>query len=77
MSTIINKPIIGFRAPSFTITNKTIWALPILEKYGIKYDSSIFPIGFHPDYGIPDSELDIHQINGLTEVPLSVAKVFR
>ena len=75
MGTIINEPIIGFRAPSFTITNKTIWALPILGKYGIKYDSSIFPIGFHPDYGIPDSDLDIHQINGLTEVPLSVAKV--
>ena len=39
---------IGFRAPSFTVVEKTKpWALPILEKYQFKYDSSVFPIGFH------------------------------
>ena len=44
---------IGFRAPSFTVVEKTkSWALPILEKYNFKYDSSVFPIGFHPDYGV-------------------------
>ena len=40
--------IVGFRAPSFTITSKTLWAADILVKHGIKYDSSVFPIGFHP-----------------------------
>jgi polysaccharide deacetylase family protein (PEP-CTERM system associated) len=76
MGPILSRPIIGFRAPSFSITNQNIdWALQILKEYGIKYDSSVFPIGFHPDYGIPDSDLNIHQRNGITEVPLSVAEV--
>lgn len=71
----VSSTVIGYRAPSFTITKKTLWVIEILIKYGIKYDSSIFPIGFHPDYGIPDSPLDIHELMGLIEVPLSVAEV--
>jgi polysaccharide deacetylase family protein (PEP-CTERM system associated) len=71
----VSSPVIGYRAPSFTITRKTLWAIEILKKYGIKYDSSVFPVGFHPDYGIADSPLDIHELMGLIEVPLSVAEV--
>src|SRR6266481_2821272 len=48
------QPVRGFRAPSFSVTRKTWWALDIMRSSGIRYDSSIFPIGFHPDYGIPD-----------------------
>lgn len=40
---------VGFRAPCVTIVEQTKWALPILEKHQTKYDSSIVPIGFHPD----------------------------
>ncbi|MBZ0306534.1 MAG: DUF3473 domain-containing protein, partial [Anaerolineae bacterium] len=72
---LVNQPIVGFRAPSFTITSHTLWALDILAKHGIQYDSSIFPIGFHSDYGIADASLGIHPLQGLTEVPLSVAEV--
>ncbi len=75
-ASVSNQSIIGFRAPSFTITKNTMWALPILKDNGIKYDSSVFPVGFHPDYGINDSDLNIHQLNGITEVPLSVAEIF-
>ena len=32
----------GYRAPSFSITKKTFWAIDILKKNGIEYDSSIF-----------------------------------
>jgi len=72
---LVKQNILGFRAPSFSITDKTMWAADILVKYGIRYDSSIFPIGFHPDYGIHDAPLSIHQLNGsLIEVPLSCAK---
>jgi polysaccharide deacetylase family protein (PEP-CTERM system associated) len=71
----VQQPILGFRAPSFTVTANTLWALDILSKHGIQYDSSIFPIGFHPDYGLPDANLGIHQIQGLIEVPMSVAEV--
>ena len=63
----ISQAILGFRAPSFSVTRKTLWALDILAKHGIKYDSSIFPISYHPDYGIPDASLAIHPIGVLSE----------
>jgi polysaccharide deacetylase family protein (PEP-CTERM system associated) len=44
--------IIGYRAPSFSITKRSQWALKILWELGFKYDSSIFPIR-HDLYGIP------------------------
>jgi polysaccharide deacetylase family protein (PEP-CTERM system associated) len=40
---LIRKKCLGFRAPSFSLNNKTKWALEILEAEGYKYDSSIFP----------------------------------
>jgi polysaccharide deacetylase family protein (PEP-CTERM system associated) len=62
----------GFRAPSFSVTRKTWWAVDILKQCGLAYDSSIFPVGFHPDYGIGDAPLEIHELdNGLTELPMS------
>ena len=79
---LVSQPILGFRAPSFSVTSKTLWALDILAKHGIKYDSSIFPISYHPDYGIPNASLAIHPIGVLsgsrriTEVPMSVASLF-
>ncbi len=74
---IVETKIIGFRAPSFTIVNKTLWALDILNDCGIKYDSSVFPITFHPDYGMDDVELTPFQITkAIIEFPLTVAEVF-
>jgi len=69
--------IIGYRAPSFTITGRTRWAYAILEKCGLRYDSSIFPIGFHPDYGIADAPLAPYRVTDhFWEFPLSCAEVF-
>jgi polysaccharide deacetylase family protein (PEP-CTERM system associated) len=48
---------IGFRAPSFSINNKTSWTFDVLKEIGYKYDSSIFPIKT-PLYGVPDAPLD-------------------
>ena len=72
----VQQDIIGFRAPSFTMVEGTKWALPILERYGIKYDSSVFPVGFHPDYGIGDAPLAPYKItDGLYEFPLSCVEL--
>lgn len=71
----VTQPILGFRAPSFTLTTQTLWAFDVLIRHGVKYDSSIFPIRHHPDYGIPDARLTIHERGGLTEVPMSVAEI--
>ncbi len=68
--------IIGHRGSNFTITSSTLWALDILPRYGIEYDSSIFPIG-RSRYGIPNYPNRLpHQIrlqNGKTikEFPMS------
>jgi len=43
----------GYRAPSYSITEKSLWALDILAEEGFDYDSSIFPIHHHR-YGIPE-----------------------
>jgi len=42
-SDLIKEKCVGFRAPSFSLSNKTKWALKVLEEAGYKYDSSIFP----------------------------------
>ena len=77
-STGIKQQPIGFRAPSFSMVNTTKdWALPILEKYGFRYDSSVFPVGFHPDYGIADAPLTPYKITDkLYEFPMSVLEMF-
>lgn len=44
----------GYRAPSYSITRRSLWALDVLIEEGYTYDASIFPIR-HDRYGIPDS----------------------
>lgn len=62
----------GYRAPAFSITRKTLWALPVLKEMGIRYDSSVYPFAYHPDYGLPETPLEIHEtIPGLLEIPMS------
>lgn len=45
----------GYRAPSYSIVERTLWALDILIEEGFRYDSSIFPI-HHDRYGLPGAE---------------------
>ncbi len=42
----------GYRAPSYSIVSRSLWALDVLAESGFSYDSSIFPI-HHDVYGIP------------------------
>lgn len=73
---LIHQDILGYRAPSFTITPKTMWAIDVLTRNGIRYDSSVFPISYHPDYGVPDAPLTIYRHNdALIEFPLTCVKM--
>jgi polysaccharide deacetylase family protein (PEP-CTERM system associated) len=47
--------VVGYRAPSYSITPRSLWALDVLIEEGYEYDSSIFPIR-HDRYGIPVSD---------------------
>lgn len=76
---IAGEPVIGYRAASFSITKKSMWALDILAEAGFKYDSSVFPV-HHDRYGVPDADLDPHEVKlqsgqSIIEVPMSVAKL--
>lgn len=42
----------GYRAPSFSITSRSAWALDVLAELGFRYDSSVFPVK-HDVYGVP------------------------
>ncbi|WP_298435912.1 XrtA system polysaccharide deacetylase [Geobacter sp.] len=53
--------VFGYRAPSYSITARSLWALDILVEEGFFYDSSIFPIS-HDIYGIPGGERFPHEI---------------
>jgi len=44
--------VFGYRAPTYSITSNSLWALDILAELGFQYDSSIFPI-HHDVYGMP------------------------
>jgi len=65
--------IIGYRAPSYSITNKSQWALEILAEEGFQYDSSIFPIR-HDFYGMPNAPRFpfLISLNGNQNVEFSV-----
>ncbi len=52
---IAGQPVKSYRAPFFPITNRNLWALPILVKAGITRNSSIVP-AHNPRYGIPDAD---------------------
>ena len=71
--------ILGYRAASYSITHKSLWALDILTELGFTWDSSIFPV-YHDNYGIPDTPNEPYRIQTrsglmLTEFPLTAAKV--
>ncbi len=68
--------VLGFRAPTYSITKKTLWALELLVEVGYRYDSSIFPIK-HDLYGIPTAPrfpFLIKELN-LVEFPISTYRL--
>ncbi len=76
---VCGQQVTGYRAASFSITEKSLWALDVLCEAGFEYDSSIFPT-IHKDYGIPGAPLDpyTHRLAGggrLIEIPISVTSI--
>ena len=51
--------VLGYRAPSYSVVERSLWALDVLIEEGYVYDSSIFPI-HHDRYGIPDAPRHAH-----------------
>jgi polysaccharide deacetylase family protein (PEP-CTERM system associated) len=72
--------VLGYRAPTFSIRRKNLWALEVLAEEGFVYDSSIFPIR-HDLYGYPEfprfpKRLRLRSGRSIFEIPLSTARLF-
>jgi polysaccharide deacetylase family protein (PEP-CTERM system associated) len=74
----IGRRVRGFRAPSYSVVERSLWALDVLADEGYEYDASIFPIR-HDRYGIPSAPRQAHRLartqNRLLEIPATAARV--
>jgi len=72
---LVNQPILGHRAPYFSINRQSLWALEVLSKKGFRYDSSFFPTR-NMLYGYPDSPRLPHRVldGRLIEFPVSCVR---
>ena len=70
---LAGRPVRGYRAPTFSVTHRTAWAIDVLAEAGFGYDSSVFPIR-HDRYGVPGAPTGPHRARGpgggtLLEIP--------
>lgn len=76
---LINHQVLAFRAPTYSITKRSMWAIDILIEEGFLYDSSIFPIR-HDRYGVPEAPRFPYIIKStagqIIEFPPSTARLF-
>ena len=77
---VTGSAVLGYRAASYSIVRRSLWALDTLVELGFAYDSSIFPVR-HDRYGIPDAERSPHRLatpsgKAIVEWPLSTAQAF-
>jgi len=68
----------GYRAATYSITARSLWALDVLAELGFDYDSSIFPVR-HDTYGIPGAgrwpgKVQTPKGRDLVEFPMTTAR---
>lgn len=71
--------VLGYRAPSFSIGGKNLWALDLLLQAGYRYSSSIYPIE-HDHYGMPDAPRFAFYPKGregLLEIPITTVRMLQ
>jgi polysaccharide deacetylase family protein (PEP-CTERM system associated) len=71
---IAGVPVIGYRAPSFSIGADNLWAFDVLKEAGYVYSSSVYPVQ-HDHYGMPEAPRFPYQVrDGLTELPITTVR---
>jgi polysaccharide deacetylase family protein (PEP-CTERM system associated) len=75
---ISGQAVLGYRAPSFSITRQSSWAFAVLASEGYQYDASVFPI-HHDRYGIPDAPrhpyMAVYEHGTMAEFPASTFRL--
>jgi polysaccharide deacetylase family protein (PEP-CTERM system associated) len=80
-------PVVGYRAPTFSLDRRTAWALDVLRDEGYLYDSSVFPAKVKM-YGVPDAPVGLYRpakhdftrhdpAGSLIEFPVAVGEISR
>ena len=73
---LVGQPVVGYRAPSFSIGEGNLWAFECLQQTGHRYSSSIYPIR-HDHYGMPDAPRFAHRVaDGVIEIPATTLRLF-
>ncbi len=76
---ITGERVVAYRAPSFSITRQSLWALDILIEEGFEFDSSVYPT-YHDRYGIPGAPTAPYAIRRpagvIYEFPMAVWRKF-
>jgi polysaccharide deacetylase family protein (PEP-CTERM system associated) len=71
---IAGTPVLGYRAPSFSIGASNLWAFDCLGSAGYRYSSSVYPVA-HDHYGMPDAPRFPYAARpGLTEIPITTVR---
>jgi polysaccharide deacetylase family protein (PEP-CTERM system associated) len=74
----LGQPVLGYRAPTFSLVPETAWAFDVLIEEGFEYDSSMFPIR-RRGYGFPGANPDVHTLvrpaGRLLEIPMTTRVV--
>ena len=77
LRSLSGRDVLGHRAPFFSITRDSLWALDVMAGLGIRYDSSIFPV-LNYRYGIPDAPRWPYEVSAgggrLIEFPVSTIR---
>lgn len=69
-------PVLGYRAPSFSIGHGNLWAFDVLLETGHRYSSSVYPVQ-HDHYGMPDAPRFPYDARpGLIEIPVTTTRLF-
>lgn len=76
IESIIHEPVVGYRAPCFSITPGCEWAFDTLARLGFAYDSSVHPV-HHPLYGNPTAPRNAYPVSlgRLMEFPIATWKL--
>lgn len=79
---LVGEPVLGYRAPTFSVTHQTHWAIDVMLEAGLVYDASIFPVT-HPAYGVPEAPDEPYHVQSaatgrtLLELPPLTWRVMR
>jgi polysaccharide deacetylase family protein (PEP-CTERM system associated) len=72
---LTGKQVKGFRAPFFSLTARTCWAIGILAESGFEYDSSVYP-GYNDRYGWSGAPVEPFRFMpaGMVEFPVPLTR---